>query len=156
MVARFFSYEIAVDRQPNRGNNQPMSEALQALILWVSFAVSVCLIVIGIRTDRLVFIWAGVAIFVILGAWSIYADEGDISLKDRLLIFGMFLLFLAVWFPIAYTLEHALPDWGFFHGTDENGDPFDRRDMIAFFIALPVAYLLVRGFNAWRKDKAGW
>jgi len=106
-----------------------------------------------------VIFWVTVTSFAITTVWTVIRsirqeDEGATP-KFYLTLIGLLMLLFAVYFPIAFTLEHILPDYGFFHGTSEDGEPFDRREVIAFWIALPVTYLLIRGFNAWKKDKGG-
>jgi hypothetical protein len=73
--------------------------------------------------------------------------------KTPLKVVGVLLLLLLVYFPVIFTLERLLPAQRFhrfIYGVDESGEPFDRREILAFLVAVPVTYILVRGWYAWR------
>jgi hypothetical protein len=76
------------------------------------------------------------------------------ALGEALKGLAVLALLFAVFIPIRLTIERFISGrrFGrFIFGVDRNGEPFDRRDTLAVLIAIPVTFLLIRGWNASRK-----
>jgi len=103
-----------------------------------------------------VFFWLMVLFAVVAAIWvalmSVADAEEDYTPKVLLAVFGLLALLSVVTVAIYLLLREVCPDWSFLHGQDENGEPTDRLLNLAGLISLPVTYLLIRGFGAWRKD----
>jgi len=106
---------------------------------------------------RSVVSWLAIVFVVVLLVWAVVKFfrplDGDDNPKSLLMYFGIFLALLVVAISIELFLQHLLPDWSFFHGTDEDGEPYDRRLDMGFIIGFPIVYLLFRGYEAWKKAK---
>jgi hypothetical protein len=108
---------------------------------------------------EILYFWSIVVAFVVVRlAWQIISDirKRGFHLGECVELLGSFLtiiLFFLVFQSIHLLIEDMLPDWDFFHHTDEDGKPEDLRTSISFLTAVPITYLLVLGFKAWRKDR---
>jgi len=104
--------------------------------------------------------FGGAVLLVVIGnvTWYFHVHGPDIlDILDRAKLalgaLGLALLLMIVALSVEALLGKVFPDWDFLHGTNEDGESFDRRGTFAVLISFPVTYLLIRGFNAWRKDR---
>lgn len=64
------------------------------------------------------------------------------------------LIILVLYFVISFStfvlLKEMLPGYGFFFVIDGDGEIFDRKLTLASFIGLPITYIAILGFSAWK------
>jgi|GEM_PF-5672065 len=62
-----------------------------------------------------------------------------------------------LWFIVSYSffffLKGILPEYDFFFGIDEDGEAFDRREILSSLIGLPITYFIVIGYRSWKNFK---